>query len=161
MVAIEPYNTQFTLSRDYLAECFDQSLPYGKSAKPNFLFPTLLFASGVYLLVYTDQSRYLGLILIALAVLELIHIRFRRAWWLARQMWGRSANSEVTLNVDEQGVRTQNPYTETVLLWTDVERVIETDLGLILVVKQGGQQYLSKSLFPVELISLVIALNKE
>ena len=99
--------------------------------------------------------------LIALAVLELIHIRFRRAWWLARQMWGRSANSEVTLSVDEEGVRTQNPYTQTTLLWADIERVIETDLGLILVAKQGDQQYLSKSFFSVELIREIIALNED
>jgi hypothetical protein len=158
---MEPYNTQFTLSRDYLAECFDQSLPYGKSAKPNFLFPALLFASGVGVLVFTEQSKFLGFMLIALAVLELIHIRFRRAWWLARQMWGRSANSEVTLSVDEEGVRTQNPYTQTALLWVDIERVIETDLGLILVAKQGDQQYLSKSFFSVELIREIIALNED
>ncbi|MGH1429457.1 MAG: YcxB family protein, partial [Arenicella sp.] len=59
-----------------------------------------------------------------------------------------------------EGIRTQNPHTQTTLLWTDIERVIETDLGLILVAKQGGQQYLSKSLFPVELVSEIIALNK-
>lgn len=158
---MQPYNTQFTLSRDYLAECFDQSLPYGKSAKPNFLFPSLLFTSGVSLLVFTEQSKFIGFILIALAVLELIHIRFRRAWWLARQMWGISANSEVSLSVDEEGVRTQSSYTQTALLWPDIERVIETDLGLILVAKQGGQQYLSKSLFSVELISEIITLNED
>lgn len=158
---MEPYNTQFTLSRDYLAECFDQSLPYGKGAKPNFLFPALLFVSGVCVLVFTEQSKFLGFMLIALAVLELIHIRFRRAWWLARQMLGRSANSKVTLSLDGEGVRTQNPYTQTALLWADIERIIETDLGLILVAKKGGQQYLSKSLFSVELISEILALNKD
>ncbi len=159
MVSMEPYNTQFTLSRDYLAECFDQSLPYGKRAKPNFLFPALLFACAVCLLVFTEQSKFLGFLLIALAVLELIHVRYRRTWWLARQMWGRSANSEVSLSIDQEGVRTQTPYTQTALLWADTERVIETDLGLILVAKQGAQQYLSKSLFSVELISEIIALN--
>ncbi|MGH1429404.1 MAG: YcxB family protein, partial [Arenicella sp.] len=104
---MQPYHTQFILSRDYLAECFDQSLPYGKNAKPNFLFPALLFASGLGLLAFAKQSQFIGFILIALSVLELIHIRFRRAWWLTRQMWGRSANSEVQLNVDEEGIRTQ------------------------------------------------------
>ncbi len=157
---MQPYHTQFILSRDYLAECFDQSLPYGKNAKPNFLFPALLFASGVGLLAFAKQSQFIGFILIALSVLELIHIRFRRAWWLTRQMWGRSANSEVQLNVDEEGIRTQNPHTQTTLLWTDIERVIETDLGLILLTKQGGQQYLSKSLFSVELVNEIIALNQ-
>ncbi len=151
-----PYNTQFTLSRDYLAECFDQSLPYGKNAKPNYLFPALLLAAGVGLVGYTEQPRYLGVMLIGLAVLELFHIRFRRAWWLARQAWGRSFNTQVKLTIDEHGIQTQNPYTQTSLLWEDIERLIETDLGLILVAKQGQQQCLSKSLFSSEMISEIV-----
>jgi len=156
---MRPYNTQFILSRDYLGECFDQSLPHGKNAKPNFLFPALLFTAGAALLFFTEQPKIVASMLIALALLELIHIRFRRAWWLARQMWGRSADSEVNLTVDEDGIQTQNPYTQTTLLWADIERVIETDLGLILVATSGGQQYLSKSLFPAELISEIVARN--
>lgn len=156
-----PFNTQFTLSRDYLAECFDQSLPYGKNAKPNYMFPVLLFTAGTGLLFFTDQPKVLGFILIALAALELFHIRFRRAWWLARQMWGRSADSVVKLTVDVDGIETKNPYTQTSLLWVDIARVIETDLGLILVTKSGGQQYLSKSLFSAELISKIIATNND
>ena len=159
MDSVQPFNTQFTLSRDYLIECFDQSLPYGKSAKPNYLFPALLFAAGAGLLFFTEQPKVVACILIALAVLELLHIRFRRAWWLTRQMWGRSADSEVKLSIDIDGIQTQNPYTQTSLLWADVERVIETDLGLILVTKSGGQQYLSKSLFPADLIREIAARN--
>lgn len=157
---MQPFNTQFTLSRDYLAECFDQSLPYGKNAKPNYLFPALLLAAGAGLLFFTEQPKLLGSILIALAVLELLHIRFRRAWWLTRQMWGRNANSEVKLAIDEDGIKTQNFDTQTALVWTDIERVIETDLGLILVAKSGGQQYLSKSLFSTELISEIVARSR-
>ena len=76
-------------------------------------------------------------------------------------MWGRSADSEVKLSIDIDGIQTQNPYTQTSLLWADVERVIETDLGLILVTKSGGQQYLSKSLFPADLISEIAARNDD
>lgn len=154
---MQPFNTQFTLSRDYLAECFDQSLPYGKNAKPNYLFPALLFAAGAGLLFFTEQSKIIGSMFVALAVLELIHIRYRRAWWLARQMLGKSADSEVKLTIDEDGIQTQSAGTQTALLWTDIERVIETDLGLILVARSGGQQYLSKSLFSATLISEILA----
>lgn len=147
------FSTQFILSRDYLAECFDQSLPHGKNASPNYLFPAMLFIAGAGLLFFIEQPKAPGIVLIALAALELIHIRFRRAWWLARQMWGRSANSEVTLTIDSDGIKTRNPYTQTSLQWTDIERVIETDLGLILVAKSGGQQYLSKSVLSAEVIT--------
>ena len=161
MVFMKNFNTQFILSRDYLAECFDESLPHGKNAKPNYLSPTILFLAGAGLLFFTEQSNYVGFMLITLAVLELTHIRFRRAWWLTLQMWGRSSDSEVKLTINEDGVQTQSPYTKTALLWTDIERIIETDLGLILVAKSGGQQYLSKSLFSTELIGEIVARNRD
>lgn len=76
-------------------------------------------------------------------------------------MWGRSANSEVRLTIDSDGIQTQNPYSQTSLPWADVERVVETDLGLILVAKSGGQQYLSKSVLSDELISEMTAQFRE
>ncbi len=158
---MKDFSTQFNLSREYLAETYDQSLPYGKSARPNFLLPLLLFVVGTVLLVLTEQPKIAGIILISLAILELLHIRFRRAWWLARQMFGRGKNSDVTLTINEKGIQTQNPTTQTVLLWHDIDRVIETDLGLILVASKGGQQYLSKSLLSDEMIQQIIARNRE
>ncbi|MFD1216068.1 YcxB family protein [Microbulbifer celer] len=157
---MQSFKTQFTLSRDYLAECFDQSLPHGKNAKPNYLFPVLLLAAGVGTLIFTEHSKVLGYMLIALALLELLHIRFRRAWWLARQMWGKSGGSEVTLTVDEAGITTQNTHVKTALLWSDIERVIETELGLIVVAKSGGRHYLSKSLFTAALVNEIITRAK-
>lgn len=157
---MQSYNTQFTLTRDYLAECFDQSLPHGKNAKSNFVFPVFLLAAGSGLLNFTDQPQIAGWILIALAVLELVHIRYRRAWWLARQMWAASANSEVTLTIDNEGIRTHSPFASTALAWRDIERVIETDLGYILVDGTGAQQYLSKSLLPAGLMEELTALHQ-
>ncbi|MCK7595822.1 YcxB family protein [Microbulbifer sp. CAU 1566] len=154
---MQPFKTQFTLSRDYLAECFDQSQPYGKGAKPNYLFPVLLLAAGSGTLMFTEQPKVLGYLLVALGILELLHIRFRRAWWLARQTMSKSANSEVTLTVDEGGITTESDHSKTTLSWSDIERVIETELGLILVTKSGGQQYLSKSLFTAELVREIAA----
>jgi hypothetical protein len=153
---MKTFSIQFTLSREYLAECFDQSLPHGKNPTPNYLFPGLLFAVGAGLLIYTEQPKGAAIMFIVLAAVELIHIRYRRAWWLTRQMWGKSANSEVTLTIDDEGVQTQSPFAQTVLVWADLERVIETDLGLILVNKSGGQQYMSKALLPAELITEIV-----
>ena len=157
---MQTYSTQFTLTREYLAECFDQSLPHGKNAKPNYFVPVFFFAVGSGLLNFTDQPEIAGWMLIALGVLEVLHIRYRRAWWLARQMWGASANSEVTLTIDDEGIRTQSSFVQTSLLWIDIERVIETNLGHLLVDKAGAQQYLSKSLMPTGLIDEMVALHQ-
>jgi hypothetical protein len=156
---MQDFTTQFTLSRDYLGECFDQSLPYGKNAKPNYVFPIALFVVGASLLVFSSQPKLISTMLVALATLELFHIRYRRGWWLARQMLGKSADSKVTLTITDSEIQTHSPYAQTTLLWVDIERVIETDLGLILVAKSGGQQYLSKSLFPTELTNDIIAIH--
>ncbi|WP_411991330.1 YcxB family protein [Agarivorans sp. DSG3-1] len=158
---MQAFTTQFTLSRAYLAECFDQTLPYGKNAKPNYTLPVVFFVLGMGLLAFIEDSGTVGFMLIVLAVMEVLHIRFRRAWWLTRQMWGRSADSEVKLSLDENGINTQNPYTKTSVLWSDIQRVIETELGLILVAKSGGQQYLSKSLFSDAVISEILAISNE
>jgi len=158
-VFVQTYSTQFTLNRDYLAECFDQTLPHGKSARPNYLFPFFLIAAGSGLLNFTDQPQIAGWMLIVLAALELIHLRYRRAWWLARQLLGASANGEVTLTIDSEGIRTHSPFAQTTLAWTDIERAIETDLGFILVDGSGTQQYLSKSLLPADVIEQLNALH--
>jgi hypothetical protein len=155
------FTATFILNKDYLAECYDQSLPHGNNTKNSFALPIVLFAAGVGLLGFTGQPKIFGSMLIAIAVVELIHIRYKRAWWLARQILGRSSNSEVTLTIDADGIRTKNSYTQTVLLWADITRVVETDLGLILVDKSGGQQYLSKSLFSIELINDIVAIITE
>ncbi|GAB1620721.1 YcxB family protein [Agarivorans albus] len=153
---MQAFKTQFTLSRQYLAECFDQTSPFEKKSAIKKWFPALLLLVGLALLMFTEQPKVAGSMLVGLAVLELIHIRFKRAWWLTRQMWGRSANSEIKLSINNEGIETQNPYTKTSLAWDNVETVIETELGIILVAKTGGRQYLSKSLFPEELVAEII-----
>ena len=158
---MQAFHTQFTLTREYLAECYDESLPHGNDAKRKYLFAAVAFIAGAALLFLTEYPKEIGTLLIVLAVIELVHIRFKRAWWLTRQIWGRSGNTEIKLSIDDEAIHTQNPFTETTLLWKDVDGIIETDLGLILVAKSGGQQYLSKSLFSDEIIRSIYSLAKQ
>lgn len=149
---MQPYTTQFTLSREYLGECFDESKAYNKSAKPNFIFPLAMLVIGSFTLAMTDQSKSLGIFIIVIGLIELLHIRYKRAWWLARQMIGRTGGQEVTLTIDENGVETRCGSTVTNTQWQDVNKVAETESGLILITKSGTQQYLSKSIFPNEVV---------
>lgn len=156
---MSPSTIEFTLSRDYLAECYDQSLPY--SRKPNILFPLLAGVAGIYLLGFTSQPKVGGMALLALAVLELVHLRYRRAWWLFRQTMGKNADLKVTLTLDNEGIRTQSSASDTQLKWSSIDRAIDTDKGIILVQANGVQQYLSKALFTDRQIGEFLALNDQ
>lgn len=156
---MEAYSTQFTLTRDYLAESFDESFPHSKASSSNFLFPAGLFVVGFVLLVFTDQPEIAGWAFVALCVLELLHIKFRRGWWLFRQTWGKNNELQITLTVDDDGIETKSSIAATRLAWTDIAEVIETNRGVILVNQQGSQQYLSKSLLPEGWLSHILALG--
>ncbi len=151
-----PFETQFVLTKDYLAESFDESLPHSKTSSPNFLFPAALFIVGFGLLVFSDQPGIAGWSFVALCVLELLHIKFRRGWWLFRQTWGKNNELEINLTIDEKSIRTHSPAAESEVLWSDLDQVIETDRGVILVTQTGHQQYLSKSLLPEEWLAKLL-----
>ena len=144
--SVTPYQTTFKLTKDYLAESFDQSLPHGCHANPNFVFPAVLFAAGAGLLIFTDQPGIAGWAFVALCVLELLHIKFRRGWWLFRQTWGKNNELDIHLTIDESGIRTQSSASETHVKWSEITGVIETNLGVLLVTDSGDQQYISKSI---------------
>jgi hypothetical protein len=156
---MQPYTTQFILSREYLGECFDESKAYNNTAKPNFIFPIAMLALGCFALLWTDQPKSLGLFIFVLGVIELLHIRYKRVWWLTRQMLGRTGGQSVTLNLDEHGVETRSGNTITHTKWADVSSVAETARGLILITKTGSQQYLSKSIFPEEVVSGIVKIG--
>ncbi len=139
------FTSTFTLTREHLEECYDQSLPYSKSRTPRYGFAGILICGGIGLYVFVENEGFPASILVGLGLLELISFYYRRPWWLTRQMWSRSANSEVVLTIDETGVLTKNPYTESTLLWSGIAEVIDTPKGILLVTESGGQSYLSKS----------------
>lgn len=156
---MQPYTTEFTLTREYLAETYDESLPY--SRKPNYVFPVLAGVAGIVLFNYTDQGKAPGILLTAFAALELVHIRYKRAWWLFRQTLGKNANLKVTLTIDDNGVHTESSAAINTLEWAQIAEVIETNKGLLLVQQNGGKQYLSKSLLPEEWLAHIQSRNGE
>ncbi len=153
---MQPYTTQFTLSREYLGECFDESKAYNKNSKPNFIFPLVMLSIGGFTLAMTEQPKSLGIFIVVIGLIELLHIRYKRAWWLARQLIGRTGGQEVTLNLDQNGIETRSGSTVTKTLWHDVAKVAETEKGLILITNTGTQQYLSKSIFSDEVITDIL-----
>ena len=139
------FESEFILNRQHLEECYDQSLPFAKNRAPRFKLMMLLVVVAVLILLLGEQQNILAFFLIALALLELISFRYRRAWWLMRQLWSRNSGNTIKLIIDDKGIKTESLYNNSQLLWPDIIKVDETEKGLLLTLKNGATNYLSKA----------------
>ncbi len=149
------FETEFILNRQHLEECYDQSLPFAKNPKPRFKLMTFLIIAAVLILLLGEQQNTLAFFLLALAVLELISFRYRRAWWLTRQVWSRNSGNRIKLIIDDKGIETQSLHNNSRLLWSDIATVDETEKGLMLTLNKGGSNYLSKAKLNEQVIAFI------
>jgi hypothetical protein len=73
-----------------------------------------------------------------------------------RQMMSKAASNEMTLSIDEQGIRTQSQYVNSQILWTDMYRIKETEKGF-LITHKTGKSYVSSSCLDEEAIAYLQA----
>jgi len=139
------FETHFTLNREHYAECFDQSMLVKGPQKPRFLFIVVCACVGVFFLFFTTVKGLLAWFFFGLAILEYFSFKYRRPWWLARQMISKNAGNKITLIFDENGIENKSVYINNQLSWHSITAFHESDTGYLLTLSQGGQQYLSKS----------------
>lgn len=149
------FETEFILNRQHLEECYDQSLPFTKKRTPRFKIMTFLIIAAVLILLLGEQQNTLAFFLLALALLELISFRYRRAWWLTRQIWSRNSGNRIKLIIDDKGIETQSLHNNNQLLWSDIAKVDETEKGLMLTLNKGGSNYLSKAKLNEQVIAFI------
>ncbi|NMH61500.1 YcxB family protein [Alteromonas ponticola] len=135
------YTTRYKLDRSHFAETFDQSF-IESGFLQRYLKAIILFSIGAVMLIFTDITAYLSWFFVALGALEAVSVRFRRPWWLARQMLSKAANSELSLTIDDKGLKTTSSYVESTILWAQVNRIEKTRQGW-LIHHQGGRAYVS------------------
>ncbi len=135
------YTTKYKLDRSHFAETFDESA-VEKSVMQRYLKAILLFAIGAIMLIFTEVTAYVSWFFVALGAVEALSVRFRRPWWLTRQMMSRAANSELSMTIDNEGLKTMSAYVKSTILWQDVTRIKQTRQGW-LIHHQGGCTYLS------------------
>lgn len=137
------YTTTFTLTRAYLTECFEQSVAIDTSIiRYKRAIISLIF--GISLLVFKLVTDYIAFFVIALGVLEIFSIHYRKTWWLWRQMFGKSYKSKVTMLVNEIGIKNTSTHVNETIEWVDVSGVEKTNLGLIIRHVKGAS-YISSS----------------
>ncbi|MDN3653728.1 YcxB family protein [Thalassotalea ponticola] len=137
----------FTLDKAHFVECFEQSASLRQQGWKRYSKALILFALGFFISAANIEklSGHLGYFFYVLGLVEVLSVRFARGWWVTRQMFSKAAGNEVTLTIDQQGVHSKSDFVDRQCLWSDVERLIKTAKGLILIEKNGAQHYLSKA----------------
>jgi len=135
------FSTTYTLDKSHFSETFDESVTVDKSN--TVYFKTIVLAMlGLGILIFTDVNPYAAWFIVALGAIEALSIRFRKSWWLARQLISKAANADVTLTIDEQSVSSKSFYVESKISWGEITRIEQTAQGWLLYHK-GGKNYLS------------------
>lgn len=147
--------SKFVLNREHFEECFDQSLLLGEKPSPRYKLMTFLLFAGGAIIIFGNQQKTVGLFIISLSFVEYFSFRYRRAWWLMRQMWSKNSHNTVTLTISEQGIKTESLYHNSELLWDEIENRVETPKGIMLLLKNGAKNYLSKSSLDEQAIALI------
>jgi len=139
------FSNHYILDREYFSECFEQSALQHPPKKQRYKFIGALLAFGFSIMTFTDQSVAVGFFFIGLAFLEYFSFKYRKPWWLTRQMWSKNAGNKINLHIDEQGIRIESLYQTQLFQWQNINQAIETPDGLIFKIQTGEQSYLSKA----------------
>ncbi|EDQ01121.1 hypothetical protein [Shewanella benthica] len=135
------YTTKYSLDKAHFSECFDESVTIDTTWRA-YTKALGFFFVGVALLL-TGMNAYASWFVIGLGTLEWGNVKFKKTWWLWRQMMSKAAENEVTLTLDEQGIGSHSFYVNSQILWGDVSEIIVTARGF-LIKHPAGTNYVSK-----------------
>jgi len=148
------HTSYYILSREYFSECFDESANTTTSLKTYRQAILLIIMTGVFFAI--EIGGYVAWFLLCLTVLELLSIRYKRSWWIARQMFSRDSGNKVTIRVNDQGIFTDSTYHQQTILWNDITELKSSEKGFM-VIHNSGTSYLSKSGLDEDILALLTA----
>ncbi len=154
MTQTSSYTASFTLDKAHYSECYTQSSTLSHDKKTYFK-ANVLTVFGLIILLATPVNPYAAWFVIALGLIETISVYYHKPWWVMRQMLSKASNSEVKLTIDEQGILTESFHINNRILWADVTRVTETELGFLIYFSLGKNSDGQKILL-VKVISLKV-----
>lgn len=136
------YASYYILNREYFSECFDESADTKITLK-TFRF-AVLFMAGAAALFIMESEPYAAWFVLCLSGVELLSIRYKRGWWITRQMFSRAAGSKVNIRIDNQGIFTDSVHHQKSMPWSEITEIKSTEKGFV-IKNNGGNHYLSKS----------------
>jgi hypothetical protein len=143
----------FKLDKQHFQECFEQSS--APTQTKDYQKANILFVIGSILFILSPAMWHASLFIVALAFVEFLSIRYKKAWWVWRQQLSKAANNSVSIRIDEHGITTTSQYVNQQILWCDIKSLKKTTKG-ILVSHQGGMSYLSDAHFSKEAIAYIL-----
>ncbi|WP_088330402.1 YcxB family protein [Lacimicrobium sp. SS2-24] len=147
------YTTTYFLDKPHFSETYDESVKLERGLKAYGTAVGLALA-GVAVLLFTPFTAFLAWFLIGLGVVEGLSVRFKKPWWLARQMLSRAANHEVTLTLDEQGIHIKSTYVNSSVDWENISHIEPTSRGWLFY--QGkARSYLSNGCLSDEALAFI------
>ena len=147
----------YILNREYFSECFDESANTAISLKTYRQAIFCIAMAGVFFAM--EFEAYIAWFLLCLAGVELLSIRYKRSWWITRQMLSRAAGSKINIRIDEQGIFTNGAYHQQDMLWDDIAEIKSTDKGFI-VLYNNATHYLSRLGLNEDALALLSAKEK-
>lgn len=136
------YQTTYTLDKTYYQECFDQSSKI-RADLQDYYKAIALCAVGGLLVLFTELNPYAAWFLFVLGIIEALSVRFKKPWWVARQMLSRAANHNVQLTIDKHGFTTTLMGEKQHISWHDIVDLTHTEKGWLLSTKKG-KSYISQ-----------------
>ncbi|WP_299490808.1 YcxB family protein [uncultured Shewanella sp.] len=130
MTPLAEFTCQYKLDRNYYIECYEESTKAPASLR--IYNKSIIFVIIGISMLLTQLNSYASWFLIALGILEAFSIKFKKSWWLMRQMMSRSANSNIQLTINEQHIKIDSYYVNTTLLWNEINQIIKTQKGFVI-----------------------------
>lgn len=136
------YQTTYKLDKPYYRECFDQSTKAQAELKDYYKAIGISTVGGLLVLL-TDLNPYAAWFLFVLGLIEALSVRFKKPWWVTRQMLSRAANHTVQLTIDKHGFTTTLMGEKQHIDWRDIQQLKQTEKGWLIFTGKG-KHYISQ-----------------
>jgi hypothetical protein len=143
----------YKLDKAHFQECFEQSAP--PVNKKDYLKAIILGGLGIALFFVEAEHYYIPFFIFCLAVVELLSVKYRKTWWVWRQLMSKAGNSSIKLTICESGIKSQSKQVNTDIAWDDLVAITKTDKGFLLKHHQGVN-YISTSHLSESMLQLLM-----
>ena len=149
--------SSYILDREYFSECFDETANTAANLKTFRQAILFIVVAGVFFAM--ELEAYVAWFFLGLGGIELLSIRYKRSWWIARQMLSRASGSKVNIRMNDQGIFTDSKYHQQGILWSNIAEIKSTEKGFV-IIHNNGINYLSGRGLDEDVVALLTAKGK-